>query len=110
MNRSIIEWTSTGVIDAVSASYSRSHLSVAIQLSAVALSVGVRALEKLWAMPSSAKNARVDRDVIWVPRSLAAAGSSGPEAASKPSAARGFPHASCTVAEVASGEKEWPTI
>src|SRR6266542_4174367 len=104
MNRSIIEWTSTGVIDAVSASYSRSHLSVAIQLSAVALSVGVRALEKLWAMPSSAKKARVDREVIWVPRSDAAAGSPGPSAASSPSDARALPHASWTLAEVASGE------
>jgi hypothetical protein len=75
----------------------------------VALSVGVRGLEKLWAMPSSAKNARVERDVICVPRSDAAAGSSGPSAASRPSSARALPHASWMAAEVASGEKQWPT-
>ena len=53
MNRSIIASTSSGASSTVSASYSRSHFKVAIQDSHVALSVGVRGREKLWAIPRS---------------------------------------------------------
>ena len=64
-------------MSAVFASYSRSHLSVAIHYSHVALSVGVLGREKLCTMPRSKKNCCVDFDVIWVPRSDAAIGSLG---------------------------------
>src|SRR6266536_578375 len=110
MNRSIIVSTSHGASEAVSASYSRSHLRVAIQDSHEALSVGVRGREKLWSIPRSKKKALVDRDVIWVPRSEWAAGIFGPSSARRPSFARALPQASWTVAEVASGENDRPTI
>src|SRR5439155_25729765 len=98
------------VIAAVPASCSRSHFKVAIHDSQLALSVGVRAREKLWTTPRSKKNCAVERDVIWVPRSDAAAGKGGPSAPRRPSAASDLPQAVCTASEVASGPKYRPTI
>ena len=83
---------------------------VAIHASHAALSVGVRALLKLWTMPRSKKNCWVDFDVIWVPRSDAAIGRRGASSASRPFSASALSHAICTTVEVCSGPKYLPVI